>query len=86
MPGPEPGVARSNMPYDDGSNSARARSARIRASHDYEATHLEELRRRPVSPARRPMLLGRLSALIARRHAGAGAVEVDVTARASHAE
>jgi hypothetical protein len=34
------------MPYDDGRNSARARSARIGASHDYEATHLESMRRR----------------------------------------
>jgi hypothetical protein len=29
----------------DGSDSARARSARIRASHDYEATHLDSMRR-----------------------------------------
>jgi hypothetical protein len=30
----------------DGSNSARARSARIRTEHDYEATQLESMRRR----------------------------------------
>jgi hypothetical protein len=75
------------MPYDDGSNSARARSAQIRASHDYEATHLEEMRRRSASPAprrTRAPLLTRLSAVIARRHADAG--ELDVTARPSHAE
>ena len=29
----------------DGSNSARARSARIRAAHDYEANRLESMRR-----------------------------------------
>jgi hypothetical protein len=29
----------------DGSNSARARSARIRTAHDYEATQLDTMRR-----------------------------------------
>jgi hypothetical protein len=32
--------------YHDGGNSARARSARIRAGHDYEATHLDSMQRR----------------------------------------
>ena len=31
--------------HHDGSNSARARSARIRAAHDDEATRLESMRR-----------------------------------------
>ena len=77
------------MPYDDGRNGARARSARIRASHDYEATQLEEMRRRSESleprPARVP-LLTRLSAVFARPHPGVDAGETDVVARARHAE
>jgi hypothetical protein len=32
--------------HDDGHNGARARSARIRATHDLEGTELEEMRRR----------------------------------------
>ena len=35
----------------DGSDSARARSARIRASHDHEATQLESMRRNTVEQA-----------------------------------
>lgn len=35
----------------DGSDSARARSARIRASHDYEATQLDSMRRTTVAQA-----------------------------------
>ena len=31
--------------HHDGSNSARARSARIRTAHDYEATELDSMRR-----------------------------------------
>jgi hypothetical protein len=34
------------MHRHDGSDSARARSARIRADHDYEATRLDSMRRR----------------------------------------
>ena len=34
------------MYHRDDSNSARARSARIRTEHDYEATHLESMRSR----------------------------------------
>jgi hypothetical protein len=34
--------------YRDGRDSARARASRIRASHDYEATELEEMRLRTV--------------------------------------
>ena len=63
-PGSESGAARSGMPYDAGGNGARARSARIRTSHDYEATQLEEMRRRsvPLEPRpRRHSLLTRLS-------------------------
>ena len=32
--------------HQDGRNSARPRSARLRASHDYGATELESMRRR----------------------------------------
>jgi hypothetical protein len=42
----------------DGSNSARARSARIRSAHDYEATQLDTMRRNPVvreEPSRVPL-------------------------------
>jgi hypothetical protein len=55
------------MPYDDGRNSARARSARIRASHDYEATHLESMRRRTQETGEtepRVRLLARLAAAL----------------------
>jgi hypothetical protein len=34
----------------DGSNGARARSARIRSDHDYEATQLDSLARRSATP------------------------------------
>lgn len=52
----------------DGSESARARSARIRAAHEYEATELESSRRRarqrdgmsPSRTTRAAALLGRL--------------------------
>ena len=33
----------------DGSNSARARSARIRTAHEYEATQLDTMRRNAVA-------------------------------------
>jgi hypothetical protein len=32
--------------YHDGSNGCRARAARIRTAHDYEATELDSMRRR----------------------------------------
>ena len=55
------------MPYDDGRNSARARSARIRTSHDYEGTQLEEMRRRTRELGEpEPRLLARLAAAIGR--------------------
>ena len=55
------------MPYDDGRNSARARSARIRASHDHEGTQLEEMRRRTRELGDpEPRLLARLAAAIGR--------------------
>jgi hypothetical protein len=69
------------MPYDAGGNGARARSARIRTSHDYEATHLEEMRRRSVRVAPQPergSILSRLSAPFRRvppRNAEVGATE-----------
>jgi hypothetical protein len=37
------------MYRDDGSNGSRARSARIRAGHDGEATHLDAMRRRSAA-------------------------------------
>ena len=52
------------MPYDDGRNSARARSARIRASHDYEGTQLEEMRLRTREIGEpEPRLLARIAAV-----------------------
>jgi hypothetical protein len=53
------------MPYDDGRNGARARSARLRASHEYEATQLESMRRRTREegqPEQRVRLVARLVA------------------------
>jgi hypothetical protein len=38
------------MQRHDGSDGARARSARIRAAHDYEATHLDAMRCRSAAP------------------------------------
>lgn len=56
--------------HQDGSTSGRARAARIRASHDYEATELESMRQRPGAlPARqrpRPSLMARVTAVLAR--------------------
>jgi len=77
------------MPYDDGRNGARARSARIRSSHDYEATQLEAMRRRTASPEARPArvpLVARLSAVFARRRPVAELAEPDAMASAGHAE
>jgi hypothetical protein len=37
--------AKEHLVQHDGSNSARARSARIRTTHDYEATELDSMRR-----------------------------------------
>jgi hypothetical protein len=59
----------------DGSNSARARSARIRASHDDEATLLESMRRngrtRDLHRRPRASLATRLASLVRRgRRAG----------------
>ena len=46
--------------YHDPSNGSRARAARIRSAHDYEATELEALRRRgrPAKVARLALLVG----------------------------
>jgi hypothetical protein len=44
--------------HHDGSNSARARSARIRTAHEYEATQLDTMRRNSVArpePSRVPL-------------------------------
>jgi hypothetical protein len=38
----------------DGSNGARARSARIRASHEYEATQLDSMRRNAAALETQP--------------------------------
>jgi hypothetical protein len=90
LPGWVPGEVRSNMPYDDGRNSARARSARIRSSHDYDGTQLEEMRLRTAAlePRPRPVsLLTGLSAAFARRlRRRADASETDVLVSASHVE
>jgi hypothetical protein len=52
----------------DGSNSARARSARIRTSHEYEATELDTMRRHGAARElqQRPSFVMRLSSLVAR--------------------
>jgi hypothetical protein len=81
------------MRYDDGRNSARARSARIRASHDYEATLLEEMRRRTLQggePEFRRSLATRLTSAFGRlrgsnpgpAHVPAAENEVETTALA----
>ena len=62
----------------DGSNSARARSARIRASHDYEATQLDTMRRNGAARElqQRPSFVTRLSLLVGRaRGLGADAAQ-----------
>jgi hypothetical protein len=71
--------------YRDGSDSARARSARIRASHDYEATELESMRQRTLAgdrpEARVPRIahLGATLRRLLRPHEGpAGVLAVDV--------
>jgi hypothetical protein len=74
------------MPYDDGRNGARARSARIRASHDYEATQLEEMRLRSAAIESRPALLRRLAAVFARPRRSVDVAETDAIASAAHAE
>jgi hypothetical protein len=51
----------------DGSNSARARSARIRAAHDYEATRLESMRRNTgMQQQPHVALMARLTSVIGR--------------------
>jgi hypothetical protein len=40
--------------YNDGQSGARARSARIRSSHDYEATTLDSMRRRTQTQKQQP--------------------------------
>ena len=53
----------------DGRNGARARSARIRSSHDYEATQLDSMRRRTralAEDAERPSKVARLRAIVVR--------------------
>jgi hypothetical protein len=56
------------MHNHDGRNGARARSARIRSSHDYEATQLESMRRRTRALAEdeRPSRVARLRAIVVR--------------------
>lgn len=76
------------MPYDDGRYSARARSARIRASHDYEATQLEAMRRRSALESRpgRASLVTRLSAAFTWPRGRSDAKETDAIASAGHVE
>ena len=56
--------------YHDGSNSARARSSRIRSAHDDEATLLDTMRRnarvRDLQLESRGSLRARLTAAVAR--------------------
>jgi hypothetical protein len=61
-------VARIPHPGHYQDDGARARSARIRSSYDYEGTHPEEMRRRTAAmePAVAPLRTRRLNALIAR--------------------
>jgi hypothetical protein len=40
--------------YNDGQSGARARSARIRSAHDYEATTLDSMRRRAQALPQQP--------------------------------
>lgn len=64
----------------DGSNSARARSARIRASHDYEATELDTMRRNGAARGlqQRASFVTRLSLLVGRaRGLGASAQAIE---------
>jgi hypothetical protein len=78
------------MPYDDGRNSARARSARIRTGHDYEATQLEEMRRRTATLEQRPervLLRTRLAELFGRKPGRRADVrEAEAIASASHVD
>jgi hypothetical protein len=63
--------------YHDASNGGRARAARIRSAHDYEATELDSMRRRTQRARRNGAPRGpiaRLAALLARLH-GAPAAE-----------
>jgi hypothetical protein len=53
----------------DGSNGARARSARIRTSHDYEATKLDSMRRNAAARDAQPpraSLLTRMASVFGR--------------------
>jgi hypothetical protein len=56
--------------HHDGSNSARARSSRIRAAHDDEATRLESMRRnagaRDLQHESHVSLAARLTAAVGR--------------------
>lgn len=56
--------------HHDGSNGARARSARIRSSHDHEATKLDSMRRnaaaRDAQPARASLLV-RMASIFGRQ-------------------
>jgi hypothetical protein len=55
--------------HRDGRDGARARSARIRATHDYEATQLDSMRRRTPEtgdPGRRIDRVLRLAAVFGR--------------------
>jgi hypothetical protein len=50
----------------DGSNSARARSARIRATHDDEATRLDSMRRNGEELRSHPSRMARVAAVLGR--------------------
>jgi hypothetical protein len=61
---------REHAMHHDGSNSARARAARSRTAHDYEANRLESMRRNTADLAEqrraRPSLVHRLASLVGR--------------------
>jgi len=66
--------------HHDGSNSARARSARIRAAHDGEANELESMRRRAAAAElhQRVSLVARLRSFLRGAHvAGADSLLVN---------
>jgi hypothetical protein len=52
--------------YDDGRNGSRARSARIRTTHDLEATTLDTMRRRSRERATQRSWIVRLAVICLR--------------------
>jgi hypothetical protein len=66
--------------HHDGSNGARARSARIRSSHDYEATRLDSMRRNAAARdvhAPRASLLMRMASVFGRSRGWNPSIDTD---------